>query len=1463
MKKYVIALLSITFLTVVFSSVSYAKVDKAATHKSNVETALSSVKSTCNNWNNPGGWAYISSIVWVEDATTGKWGVLMAMPPHNNYANVEYWSLAMVCTKSSFGTISSKTKTYGVDSHLEGLGSFSFGKINPGGYALSRHSGKVNFKNLESDKWHSLKYKTTVEVVWNIPNPDKGTRTDGYGTMSVYYTMAWSTYPYTYIDKTTAQPGDTVTWSHSYDQDGPASTDRDVALGTNHSNGWGKGVSGYSWHNGSEGYKSGGSGNGDHEFYKWGKGTMPTDNDTRHKAYERLIVSQDHVGKNFCSAAYTSVKAWDNLVPYRAMARCVYVPWNWSISAKTTMDKSDNQNVAPGDTITWNYSYKQNGPTKTNKDVALESNNSSINGWGDSQELNKWKSGQWPTSWSTSKSYKVQPDDGGQRLCSEAKATPKSHDDNGTAWGGNRCVNVPWNWKIELQGGVDKSKAKPGDTVTWTFKYRQAGPTITSNNVKISTSGYVNKQYENWQSGKWPTEWITKTESYRVTQNDVGKKLCLKLTADVASQSGNSASTNDYCVNVPYDWGTSLQSKSRVGAKTGDLTGGFTANRKIALPDQRIQWVHDASQDGPTETNSEVNFYVKYRYNFNNYKTTGSVGKWNVGRWPTNSYPYTDKVFNRIQLGATGKNDATYKVTQDDVGYVLCEKLTGSKAGYRNDKFIDYGEAPEACVRAPYMYRGCTEATEKDCADVKKDDNCVMNNTCPSGSKVKEQGLTPIVSADTDVILPGGSLSFTYEVANNKGPTKSNSFNYRAYTFVVDKNSTIDTSGPKVYKNWSETQCWYRGLKRCRSGSIDKTFGSFDSVNAYDKEEVTSDKIYARDYWSVEPGDRICSYLAIDRWSAYGDEYTDYYTPSVVTSSVKCVEVAKHPQAHIRGGDSRADGNFNGSNYGNEQLPTYEDPDALPSGTKILDCKASGAGATGPDARTFCWVDWSSDKGFSFADPRLKSSSGMPVAFKLNGGYILSNMRMEYTNVDATKDVFKLSQNVSARKHMMNEYALSGNIAFPAMHGRGKEMGVRFIFDNVHAVPVNSGTTLNNWEMAFTDSELMSGTPGGTYEETIITSNRYIQKLGYIGNKDERLSYNISNKISNSSKGGVLRLAGGGRSLDANGHLAGYTMDSEGAIVATSTMPSHYEINMMQHRHWGISSVALGFNLPSMKNDLTIYNTYRGSFTQYGLLANGDIRNFGTTGYTTAISSNRRKACRLAYANALASADLCSGENLGKFSGSKRGASTPKSATSSVTLSNGNLATLSSGVYKVDGDINLYGQLKAGVDAVIQISGTAYITGDIRYPNNYSSLSDIPSLVIRASNILIKPNVTNIDGIYISDGPGGRIQTCDDNGIVDRSAGLGNAKLGINGACNRQLTVRGSLIANGNVDLWRTFGSGGAANLNLYDSNSTAAPSEIINLTPNTFLVPYAHSMMTGNVKTFKLKSAVQVPVRY
>lgn len=274
----------------------------------------------------------------------------------------------------------------------------------------------------------------------------------------------------------------------------------------------------------------------------------------------------------------------------------------------------------------------------------------------------------------------------------------------------------------------------------------------------------------------------------------------------------------------------------------------------------------------------------------------------------------------------------------------------------------------------------------------------------------------------------------------------------------------------------------------------------------------------------------------------------------------------------------------------------------------------------------------------------------------------------------------------------------------------------------------------------------------------------------------------------------------------------------------------------------------------------------RGSWSQYGLLSKSKpVENFGSDGLTT--TNNSAKACRLIYANT--NGGLSSScDYVGTFDRSGSTLGLPAVDPSKKVGDPGStvdLSTLGDGLYVHNGDVTVKGRLNQGVHATVYVTGgNITIDGNLTY-GTYGELSQMPSLILYAKDgsITVNPNVGQIDGILIAKS----VDTCDisrDGGsMFNNSLGMKGSPLG-HDKCSNQLRINGSIIVSDtgySMKLHRTFGSGGVLGSGEGDYNGLTAPSEIINLSPNTFLSTFAGN--SNKNKTYRITEVRSLPARY
>lgn len=247
-----------------------------------------------------------------------------------------------------------------------------------------------------------------------------------------------------------------------------------------------------------------------------------------------------------------------------------------------------------------------------------------------------------------------------------------------------------------------------------------------------------------------------------------------------------------------------------------------------------------------------------------------------------------------------------YIVKSGDAGQTLCQWLRMSwNNGSWQQRFT-----PKACVKIPYHYP-----------------------PPPDEPKDKSSGIVPITIAKQDKVQAGDTVTFDYKVENPTGPTKTRPFEYHNYTFILKRGTSLPTDKedrPTYPKFWDG-----KGVS-CKGGrSLGSRWNNNPSLSAiypcvgWDTGatgvvlNVGDSQTLSKSYgvygsWLAQPGDKICSYIAVDNnWSVTNDEPAKTFR----ASNIACAVVTKSPNLNLSGSDSYAKDGFTGSDVRENIVP--------------------------------------------------------------------------------------------------------------------------------------------------------------------------------------------------------------------------------------------------------------------------------------------------------------------------------------------------------------------------------------------------------------------------------------------------------------------------------------------------------------------------------------------------------------
>lgn len=248
-----------------------------------------------------------------------------------------------------------------------------------------------------------------------------------------------------------------------------------------------------------------------------------------------------------------------------------------------------------------------------------------------------------------------------------------------------------------------------------------------------------------------------------------------------------------------------------------------------------------------------------------------------------------------------------YIVKSGDAGQTLCQWLRMSwNNGSWQQRFT-----PKACVYIPYHYPSPPDDNPKD----------------------KSSGIVPTTIAKQDKVQAGDTVTFDYKVENPTGPTKTRPFEYHNYTFILKRGASLpaDKDDRPTYP-----MSWYGDGVSCKGGrSLGWRWNNNPSLSAINPcvgwdtgatnvvLNVGGSHTLSKSYgvygsWLAQPGDKICSYIAVDNnWSVKNDQSADTFR----ASNIACVVVTKSPSLNLSGSDSYAKDGFTGSDVRENMVP--------------------------------------------------------------------------------------------------------------------------------------------------------------------------------------------------------------------------------------------------------------------------------------------------------------------------------------------------------------------------------------------------------------------------------------------------------------------------------------------------------------------------------------------------------------
>lgn len=310
---------------------------------------------------------------------------------------------------------------------------------------------------------------------------------------------------------------------------------------------------------------------------------------------------------------------------------------------------------------------------------------------------------------------------------------------------------------------------------------------------------------------------------------------------------------------------------------------------------------------------------------------------WGCSKWGDNCVDYHRPDWNKgVSFDESIYYHYRYRVRADDAEKTLCQRV-------RNSWLVgqDWKErfTPWACAYVPYDY----PPNQPPPGDGDKDNSGVV----PTAKE--EKGRTKVQAGD--------DVQFSYSLTNTSGPTVSRQIVYRPYTFILRRGAKLPlNAGQKPYhyaKDWgngsgSGVGCGGRDIdpgaqSRCEPG----VFGTSGKIYPGQTWPVLEKPKYnVSNFWLAQPGDKICSYIAIDNnWSVKNDVSADTFR----ASNIACVVVTKSPNLNLSGSDSYANKGFQGASVsksdkvpGTDKRGSYSQYGLLTGDTKVTNFGSAG-----------------------------------------------------------------------------------------------------------------------------------------------------------------------------------------------------------------------------------------------------------------------------------------------------------------------------------------------------------------------------------------------------------------------------------------------------------------------------------------------------------------------------------------
>lgn len=360
----------------------------------------------------------------------------------------------------------------------------------------------------------------------------------------------------------------------------------------------------------------------------------------------------------------------------------------------------------------------------------------------------------------------------------------------------------------------------------------------------------------------------------------------------------------------------------RVSGSNSDARNRIQGTIQGIRPGATLYWDHWVRNDGPdgipTTSNVQANI---------NSERSAIGGNGQGSQQVVDSYLTNWKYVAPKTTFVNDHNEYLRKwrtvVNQDDVGQKVCQRVSWYWNSW-NDARWAYS-SPSACAEVPYHYPSCDDPNDPDCKDPypypsDPGGDCTFEGGCDDGDK-PTQAVNTNTNSDKDEVMTGEDVTFTYNIWNDRGPTKTKDIEYHVYAFLLKGGADLPDNAEDsvIYPLGANTGCYGRDVDG--NGYVDGRCQQVASGGTGElspgKSVKPTQKFTIVDNWLGQPGDQICSYVVL---GATWNVYDGVNSGTQLASNIKCVKIGKRPQIQINGSDSYANKGFTGSKYSDIEL---------------------------------------------------------------------------------------------------------------------------------------------------------------------------------------------------------------------------------------------------------------------------------------------------------------------------------------------------------------------------------------------------------------------------------------------------------------------------------------------------------------------------------------------------------------